>query len=134
MPGQKALLDICSLVAALFRFRPGYGAPNFNALPPIWKVERNPDHLPWYSLTGLLFLRWVLLPSRRRKRRGADNLDSLCLLISVAAFSSRRYKICGVGRRLRLLIPAIRFRFAKDVIVNNNEVIEEQHRMAQLSK
>lgn len=74
--GQKALLGICSLVAACyFPFGQAYGAPNFNTLLALHStnMEESSEILtifPWYSyLTGLFILRWVLLRFAAEKKR-----------------------------------------------------------------
>ncbi len=142
--GQKALLGICSLVAACyFPFGQAYGAPNFNTLLALHStnMEESSEILtifPWYSyLTGLFIFALGIIALRRRKeevRPRWNSLDSLCLLISVAAFFVAPVQNLAWGGVFKVIDTGYPvFRFAKDVIVNNNEVIEEQHRMAQLS-
>lgn len=91
--GQKALLGICSLVAACyFPFGQAYGAPNFNTLLALHStnMEESSEILtifPWYSyLTGLFIFALGIIALRRRKeevRPRWNSLDSLCLLRSV---------------------------------------------------
>ncbi|EIV7686475.1 phosphoethanolamine transferase [Salmonella enterica] len=142
--GQKALLGICSLVAAFyFPFGQAYGAPNFNTLLALHStnMEESSEILtifPWYSyLTGLFIFALGIIALRRQKeevRPRWNSLDSLCLLISVAAFFVAPVQNLAWGGVFKVIDTGYPvFRFAKDVIVNNNEVIEEQHRMAQLS-
>ncbi len=61
-----------------------------------------------------------------------NTFDSLCLVFSVATFFvapvQKPWPWGGVFKLKDTGYPV--FRFAKDVIVNNNEVIEEQERMA----
>ncbi len=109
--GQKALLGICSLVAACyFPFGQAYGAPNFNTLLALHStnMEESSEILtifPWYSyLTGLFIFALGIIALRRRKEE----------VRPVSYTHLRAHETAGV-------------------IVNNNEVIEEQHRMAQLS-
>lgn len=142
--GQKALLGICSLVAACyFPFGQAYGAPNFNTLLALHStnMEESSEILtifPWYSyLTGLFIFALGIIALRRQKeevRPRWNSLDSLCLLVSVAAFFVAPVQNLAWGGVFKVIDTGYPvFRFAKDVIVNNNEVIEEQHRMAQLS-
>lgn len=94
--GQKALLGICSLVAAFyFPFGQAYGAPNFNTLLALHStnVEESTEILtlfPWYSyLTGFFICALGIIAIRRKKeepRSRWNSADSLCLLVSVAAF------------------------------------------------
>lgn len=63
-----------------------------------------------------------------------NTFDSLCLVFSVATFFVAPVQNLAWGGVFKLKDTGYPvFRFAKDVIVNNNEVIEEQERMAKLS-
>ncbi len=80
--GQKALLGICSLVAACyFPFGQAYGAPNFNTLLALHStnMEESSEILtifPWYSyLTGLFIFALGIIALRRQKRRGQAALE-----------------------------------------------------------
>lgn len=117
--GQKALLGICSLIAAFyFPFGQAYGAPNFNTLLALHStnMEESSEILtifPWYSyLTGLFIFALGIIALRRQKkgsgRAGIASTACACWLAS-RHFSSRRYKIWPGAAFLRLLIPAIRF-------------------------
>lgn len=73
---------------------------------------------------------------RRKKdeqKRSWNKFDSVCLLFSVVAFfvTPVQNGWGGVFKLKDTGYPV--FRFAKDVIVNNNEVLDEQERMAKLS-
>ena len=140
---QKVVLGVYSLVAALyFPFSQAYGAPNFNTLLALHStnVEESTEIFtifPWYSyLVGLfIFVLGVIAVRRKatdKKRWGV--IETLCLLFSIGVFFVQpiQNKIDGWGFKLKDSgYPA--FRFVKDIIVNNNEVIDEQQRMAQLS-
>ncbi|SUG99003.1 Putative integral membrane protein [Salmonella enterica subsp. enterica] len=85
-----------------------YGAPNFNTLLALHStnMEESSEILtifPWYSyLTGLFIFALGIIALRRRKEEARprwNSLDSLCLLISVAAFFRRAGTKSGVGRR-----------------------------------
>lgn len=61
-------------------------------------------------------------------------MDTLCLLFSIGVFFVQPIQNQLYGGVFKLKdsgYPA--FRFVKDIIVNNNEVLDEQKRMAELS-
>ncbi|ELR2057471.1 phosphoethanolamine transferase [Salmonella enterica] len=82
--GQKALLGICSLVAACyFPFGQAYGAPNFNTLLALHStnMEESSEILtifPWYSyLTGLFIFALGIIALRRRKEEEQHRMAQL---------------------------------------------------------
>lgn len=140
---QKVILGVYSLVGALyFPFSQAYGAPNFNTLLALHStnVEESTEIFtifPWYSyLVGLfIFVLGVIAVRRKETEIGRWGvMETLCLLFCIGVFFVQpiQNKIDGWGFKLRDSgYPA--FRFVKDIIVNNNEVIDEQQRMAELS-
>ncbi|ONG10008.1 phosphoethanolamine transferase [Escherichia coli] len=145
LPGvQKVLVGVSSLVAACyFPFAQAYGAPNFNTLLALHStnMEESTEILtifPWYSyLVGLFIFALGVIAIRRKKENEKarwNTFDSLCLVFSVATFFVAPVQNLAWGGVFKLKDTGYPvFRFAKDVIVNNNEVIEEQERMAKLS-
>ena len=109
---QKALIGICSLIAAMyFPFGQAYGSPNFNTLLALHStnMEESTEILtifPWYSYLVGVFIFALGVIAVRLAWGGV-------------------FKLKDTGYPV--------FRFAKDVIVNNNEVLDEQERMAKLS-
>ncbi|EIL8361417.1 phosphoethanolamine transferase [Escherichia coli] len=141
---QKVLVGVSSLVAACyFPFAQAYGAPNFNTLLALHStnMEESTEILtifPWYSyLVGLFIFALGVIAIRRKKESEKarwNTFDSLCLVFSVATFFVAPVQNLAWGGVFKLKDTGYPvFRFAKDVIVNNNEVIEEQERMAKLS-
>ena len=141
---QKVLVGVSSLVAACyFPFAQAYGAPNFNTLLALHStnMEESTEILtifPWYSyLVGLFIFALGVIAIRRKKENEKarwNTFDSLCLVFSVATFFVAPVQNLAWGGVFKLKDTGYPvFRFAKDVIVNNNEVIEEQERMAKLS-
>ncbi|MTH47668.1 phosphoethanolamine transferase [Intestinirhabdus alba] len=140
---QKALVGVCSLIAALyFPFGQTYGSPNFNTLLALHSTNLQESSeilslFPWYSYLVSLFIFALGVVALRRKKgekKRWSSVDSLCLLFSAAAFFVAPVQNLTWGGKFKLQdtgYPA--FRFIKDVIVNNNEVIDEQRRMAELS-
>lgn len=141
---QKGLIGLCSLVAAMyFPFGQAYGAPNFNTLLALHStnMEESTEILtifPWYSyLVGVFIFALGVIAVRRKKEEVQarwNTFDSLCLLFSVVAFFVAPLQNLAWGGVFKLKDTGYPvFRFAKDVIVNNNEVIGEQARMAKLA-
>lgn len=68
------------------------------------------------------------------QQRSWNKFDSICLLFSVVAFFVTPVQNLAWGGVFKLKDTGYPvFRFAKDVIVNNNEVLDEQERMAKLA-
>lgn len=140
---QKVLVGISSLVAACyFPFAQAYGALLQYiagiALHQYGRVDRNPDDFSVVQLPG----RHIYFCARRNSNQAKkesekarwNTFDSLCLVFSVATFFVAPVQNLAWGGVFKLKDTGYPvFRFAKDVIVNNNEVIEEQERMAKLS-
>ncbi len=88
-------------------------------------------------LVGLFIFALGVIAIRRKKENEKarwNTFDSLCLVFSVATFFVAPVQNPARGGVFKLKDTGYPvFRFAKDVIVNNNEVIEEQERMAKLS-
>ncbi len=140
---QKGLLGLCSLVAAMyFPFSQAYGAPNFNTLLAMHStnMEESTEILtifPWYSyVVGLfIFALGVIAVRRKPDQKSWGRLDSLCLAVSVAAFFVAPVQNLAWGGVFKLKdtgYPVVRF--VKDVVVNNQEVVDEQARMSALSQ
>lgn len=141
---QKVVLGLYSLVAALyFPFSQAYGAPNFNTLLAMHSTNMEESTeiftiFPWYSYLVALFIFALGVIAVRRKpspqqRWGVP--ETLCLVFCTGVFFVQPIQNQLYGGVFKLKdtgYPA--FRFVKDVIVNNNEVIDEQQRMAQLAK
>lgn len=98
---QKAVVGICSVVAAMYYpFGQAYGAPNFNTLLALHStnMEESTEILtifPWYSyVIGLFIFALGVIAVRRQpqEKKSWSKIDNLCLIVSVAAFLSRRYK------------------------------------------
>jgi len=140
---QKGLLGLCSLVAGMyFPFSQAYGAPNFNTLLAMHStnMEESTEILtifPWYSyVVGLfIFALGVIAVRRKPEQKSWGRLDSLCLAVSVAAFFVAPVQNLAWGGVFKLKdtgYPVVRF--VKDVVVNNQEVVDEQARMSALSQ
>ena len=141
---QKVLIGLCSLIAAMyFPFGQAYGSPNFNTLLALHStnMEESTEILtifPWYNyLVGLFIFALGVIAVRRKQeteKKAWRVVDSVCLLFSVIAFFVAPVQNLAWGGVFKLKDTGYPvFRFVKDVIVNNNEVIEEQERMAKLS-
>jgi glucan phosphoethanolaminetransferase (alkaline phosphatase superfamily) len=141
---QKGLLGICSLVAALyFPFAQAYGAPNFNTLLAMHStnMEESTEILtifPWYSyVVGLFIFALGVIAVRRKpeEKQRWGKMDSLYLTVSVVAFFVAPVQNLAWGGVFKLKDSGYPvFRFVKDVVVNNQEVIDEQARMSALSQ
>lgn len=140
---QKGLLGICSSIAALyFPFGQAYGSPNFNTLLALHStnMEESTEILtifPWYSyVVGLFIFALGVIAVRRRPeaRRGWGKVEYLCLALSAGAWFVAPIQNLAWGGVFKLQDTGYPvFRFAKDVITSNEEVLEEQARMAALS-
>ncbi|MEO3989347.1 phosphoethanolamine transferase [Pseudocitrobacter cyperus] len=141
---QKVVLGLYSLVAALyFPFSQAYGSPNFNTLLALHStnIEESTEMFtifPWYSYLVALFIFALGVIAVRRKAgpvKRWGKMETLCLIFSVGTFFVQPIQNLAWGGVFKLKdtgYPAIRF--VKDVIVNNNEVIDEQQRMAQFAQ
>ncbi len=124
----------------LFPFAQAYGAPNFNTLLALHStnMEESTEILtifPWYS-NWSAYLFCARLNSNQAKKRMKSALEYLRQPVSGIQCGDILLLPCktGPGGVFKLKDTGYPvFRFAKDVIVNNNEVIEEQERMAKLS-
>ena len=140
---QKALIGICSLVAALyFPFGQAYGSPNFNTLLALHStnMEESTEILtifPWYSyVVGIFIFALGVIAIRRQsgEKKSWGKIEILCLVFSIAvAFVAPIQNIPWDGKLRLTNIGYPVFRFVKDVVVNNKEVLDEQARMAELS-
>ena len=140
---QKALVGVCSLVAAMyFPFGQAYGAPNFNTLLALHStnMEESTEILtifPWCSyVVGLFIFALGVIAIRRQsgEKQSWGKIDILCLVFSIAvAFVAPIQNIPWDGKLRLINIGYPVFRFVKDVVVNNKEVLDEQARMAELS-
>jgi glucan phosphoethanolaminetransferase (alkaline phosphatase superfamily) len=140
---QKALVGVCSLIAAMYYpFGQAYGSPNFNTVLALHStnMEESTEILtifPWYSYVIGLFIFALGVIALRRKVTGEKSwnmLDNLCLAFSVAVFFVTPLQNLAWGGVFKLKDTGYPvFRFVKDVVVNNKEVIDEQARMTALS-
>lgn len=141
---QKVLVGVCSLIAAMyFPFGQAYGSPNFNTLLAMHStnVEESAEILtifPWYNyLVGVFIFALGVIAIRRKKeteKQPWNTLNSLCLLFSIITFFVTPVQNLAWGGVFKLKDTGYPvFRFVKDVIVNNNEVIDEKARMAKLA-
>ncbi|MGG5839806.1 sulfatase-like hydrolase/transferase, partial [Huaxiibacter chinensis] len=140
---QKALVGVCSLIAAMYYpFGQAYGSPNFNTVLALHStnMEESTEILtifPWYSYVIGLFIFALGVIALRRKVTGEKSwnmLDNLCLAFSVAVFFVTPLQNLAWGGVFKLKDTGYPvFRFVKDVMVNNKEVIDEQARMTALS-
>jgi glucan phosphoethanolaminetransferase (alkaline phosphatase superfamily) len=140
---QKVIIGIYSLGAAsYYPFGQAYGSPNFNTLLAMHStnMEESSEILtifPWYSYVIGLFIFALGVIAVRRKpvtQSSWGKMDTLCLLFSVGTFFVQPVQNLAWGGVFKLKdtgYPAVRF--VKDVVVNNQEVLEEQARMAQLA-
>ena len=140
---QKVVLGLYSLVAALyFPFSRAYGSPNFNTLLALHatNVEESTEIFtifPWYNyvVSTVIFILGVIAVRRKATSKPHWHItNTVCLVFCVVVFfvqPIRNQVYGGVFALKDSGYPA--FRFVKDVIVNNNEVLEEVQRMAELS-
>jgi glucan phosphoethanolaminetransferase (alkaline phosphatase superfamily) len=141
---QKSVIGLFSLIAAMyFPFAQAYGSPNFNTLLALHStsVEESSEILtifPWYSYLVSLFILALGIIALRRKPtpKGAWNtLNSLCLTISLVCFFVTPVQNLAYGGVFKLTDSGYPvFRFVRDVIVNNQEVIDEKARMQAFSQ
>jgi glucan phosphoethanolaminetransferase (alkaline phosphatase superfamily) len=80
-------------------------------------------------------LRWASSPCAvNPKRKNWGKIEHLCLVIGVATFFVAPIQNLAWGGVFKLKDTGYPvFRFVKDVVVNNQEVVDEQARMAELS-
>lgn len=140
---QKALLAVISLIAAFYYpFAQAYGAPNFNTLLALHStnVEESTEILtifPWYSYFIAVFIFVLGVIAFRRKhdeKRAWSKIELLCLVFCVGvAFVRPVQEIAwdGVFRISKIGYPVARF--AHDVVVSNQQVLDEQARLAQFA-
>lgn len=141
---QKGLIGVCSLIAAMyFPFGQAYGAPNFNTLLALHSTnfEESTEIMtifPWYSYLVSLFILALGLIAVRRKaapRKAWGHFDSSCLAISLVCFFVTPVQNLAYGGVFKLKDSGYPvFRFVKDVMVNNQEVLDEQARMQAFAK
>jgi glucan phosphoethanolaminetransferase (alkaline phosphatase superfamily) len=91
---------------------------------------------PWYNylLAVFIFALGVIAVRRKGKRKPWSKMEMLGLLFSIGIFFLQPVQNLAWGGVFKVIdtgYPA--FRFVKDVVVNNNEVLDEQARMAQLA-
>ena len=140
---QKTLVGICSLIAALyFPFGQAYGSPNFNTLLALHStnMEESTEILtifPWYSyVVGLFIFALGVIAVRRKpeEKKAWGKIETLCPAFSVVTFFVTPVQNLAWGGVFKLKDTGYPvFRFVKDVVVNNREVLDEQARMAELS-
>ena len=140
---QKGVVGAYSLLAALYYpFGQAYGAPNFNTLLALHatNVEESTEILtifPWYNyLLAVFIFALGIIAVRRRivEQTRWGKMETLGLLFSIGIFFLQPVQNLAWGGVFKVIdtgYPA--FRFVKDVVVNNNEVLDEQARMAQLA-
>ena len=141
---QKTLLAVISLIAAFYYpFAQAYGAPNFNTLLALHStnVEESTEILtifPWYSYLIAVFIFILGVVAFRRKhheeKRPWSKIELLCLLFCIGtAFVRPVQEIAwdGVFRISKVGYPVARF--AHDVVVSNQQVLDEQARLAQFA-
>lgn len=141
---HKLLNGACSLVAAFyFPFAQAYGAPNFNTLLALHStnVEESTEILtifPWYHYAIGVFIFALGVFALRRKvveKHAWNKWDSLSALFCAALFFVAPLQNAFYGGVFKLKDSGYpMFRFVKDVIVNNQEVVDEQARMSALSQ
>ena len=140
---QKVLVGVYSLLAAMYYpFGQAYGAPNFNTLLALHatNLEESTEILtifPWYNyLLAVFIFALGVIAVRRKPETSArwGKMDTLGLLFCTAIFFLQPVQNLAWGGVFKVIdtgYPAVRF--VKDVVVNNNEVLDEQARMAQLA-
>ena len=140
---QKVLVAVFSLLAAsYYPFGQAYGAPNFNTLLALHStnMEESTEILtifPWYNyVIGLFIFGLGVIAIRRKQSERAtwgkwDHLGVAFCLATVFVAPVQNLVYGGVFNLKDTGYPV--FRFVKDVVVNNQEVLDEQSRMAQLA-
>lgn len=140
---QKVLLGFISLISAFYYpFGQAYGAPNFNTLLALHSTnaEESTEILtifPWYSYLIALFIFALGVIAVRRKReekRAWSKIDLLCLAFSVGMIFVRPVQEIawdGIFHISKVGYPVARF--AHDVIISNEQVLEEQARLAEFA-
>lgn len=140
---QKVLLGIYSLVAAFYYpFGQAYGAPNFNTLLALHSTnaEESTEILtifPWYSyfISVFIFALGVIAVRRKQEaKRAWSKIDILCLLFCVGVAFVRPVQEMawdGAFRISKIGYPVVRF--VHDVAISNQQVLDEQARLAQFS-
>ena len=140
---QKVVVGVYSLLAAMYYpFGQAYGAPNFNTLLALHatNLEESTEILtifPWYNyLLAVFIFALGVIAVRRKPETSArwGKMDTLGLLFCTAIFFLQPVQNLAWGGVFKVIdtgYPAVRF--VKDVVVNNNEVLDEQARMAQLA-
>ncbi|MGK9172417.1 sulfatase-like hydrolase/transferase [Yokenella regensburgei] len=140
---QKVLIGIFSLVAAsYYPFGQAYGAPNFNTLLALHStnMEESTEILkifPWYHYAiGLLIFALGVVSFRRKAepKPAWTKWDTLAALFCVGCYFVGPVQNYFRGYDVHLRdtgIPVLRF--VRDVVVNNQGVIDEQASMAQLA-
>ena len=141
---QKGMIALCSLLAAMyFPFGQAYGAPNFNTLLALHSTnfEESTEIMtifPWYSYLVSVFILALGYIAVRRKattKRGWSHFDNGCLAISLACFFVAPVQNLAHGGVFKFKDTGYPvFRFVKDVVVNNQEVLDEQTRMQEFAK
>ncbi|MDU1061241.1 MAG: sulfatase-like hydrolase/transferase [Leclercia adecarboxylata] len=141
---QKGFIVLCSLLAAMyFPFQQAYGAPNFNTLLALHStnVTESVEILtifPWHSyLVSLIILALGGVALRRKitLKMAWRRVDMLCLAFSVACFFMTPMKnLVHWGSFTLLDVGYPVFRFVKDVVINNHEVVQEKAHMLELAK
>ncbi len=141
---QKGFIFLCSLLAAIyFPFQQAYGAPNFNTLLALHSTNFKESVeiltiFPWHSyLVSLVILALSGVALRRKigPKQPWRRLDILCLAFSVACFFMTPVKNLVHWNSFTLLdVGYPVFRFVKDVVINNQEVVQEKAHMLELAK
>lgn len=141
---QKGVVAICSLLAALyFPFGMTYGSPNFNTLLALHATNFTESTeiitlFPWYSylvsaaiiVSGVIALRRKITPQDSWRR-----VDILCLVFCIACLFAVPVKNLLKWGHFSLMDTGYPvFRFVKDVVINNQEVVNEKARMLELSR
>ncbi|MEN0612924.1 phosphoethanolamine transferase [Klebsiella indica] len=140
---QKVAIGFWSLLAAIYYpFGQAYGAPNFNTLLALHatNIEESTEILtifPWYNYLLAVFIFALGVIAVRRKPEISTRwgkMDTLGLLFCIGIFFLQPVQNLAWGGVFKVIdtgYPAIRF--IKDVVVNNNEVLDEQARMVRLA-
>lgn len=141
---QKGFIALCSVLAALyFPFQQAYGAPNFNTLLALHSTNFTESVeiltiFPWHSyLASLLILAMGVIALRRKivPKQPWRRIDILCLAFCVMCFFITPLKnLVHWGSFSLQDVGYPVFRFVKDVVVNNREVVNEKAHMLELAK